>query len=347
MRRIVVALLSTLIWIAPAGAVPARTSEPTSLQAAVEWINNYRRKPDAAAVPAAVQALSRLGAFKEPEGAGVYVGFIAGILGGNPAQAETLIAKMIPPQPADHWVIVRAIAYSGTPDWKNLLRKFAARMPARQVLIDKYLDDKLPTLAQLKIEPAPTLMDRMRDELTIENLFERKKPPLKLEPSQVVLDALWGYYLATGSYGPVFRIVALLPWANDRDNAERAAVGGMAKYTLATNAARDPALLAMLKAARKAKQQPQDVVKGLDEVVDAAETADAGRIRKDAVAAIEIIKTKGPAYKREISTWAKVGQGAIAAGCVVAAVTGHIELGLPCVLGGGLSSAALYYWSDQ
>jgi hypothetical protein len=37
----------------------------------------------------------------------------------------------------------------------------------------------------------------------------------------------------------------------------------------------------------------------------------------------------------------------LAAGCIVAAATGQVELGLPCVLGGGLSSAALYYWNNN
>jgi hypothetical protein len=167
-----------------------------------------------------------------------------------------------------------------------------------------------------------------------------------LEPTQTLLDTLWGYYLASGSYGPVLRIVELLPWSKDKDNADKLTIGSMAKYTLAMNAARDGELLDMLKTIRKAKEQKKDVVKLLDDVINAAETADAGRLRKDALAAIEQLKSKGPAYKKEVSTWAKVGQGALAVGCVVAAATGHIELGLPCVIGGGASSAAMYYMND-
>ena len=61
-------------------------------------------------------------AFKDAETSGPYIGFIAGVLGGNPDRAEDLIAKMLPIAPADHWVLVRAIAYSGLPDWKKCSR---------------------------------------------------------------------------------------------------------------------------------------------------------------------------------------------------------------------------------
>jgi hypothetical protein len=349
MRYVIATIVSGLIWLGPVHAAPAPVKDFSSLQETVDWVNEYRTRKNAAAVPKAVRALSRFGAFKEPEAAGVYVGFIAGVIGANPDKAEALIEKMFPLQTADHWVIVRAIAYSGAPDWKYLLHKSAALMPTRQLMIDKYMDGRTPTLAALKIGPSPTMMDRLRDEMTFGQTPEAKKAAKKavLEPNQAVLDTLWGYYLATGSYGPVFRIIELLPWSKDRDHVERLTVGSMAKYTLATNAARDPGLLAMLKSARKAKGQPKDTVAALDEVVEAAETADTGRIRQQALAAIENLKMKGPAYKRELSTWAKVGQGAIAAGCIVAAATGHVELGIPCVVGGGLTSAAMYYVNDN
>ena len=120
-----------------------------------------------------------------------------------------------------------------------------------------------------------------------------------------------------------------------------------AKYTLAMNAVRDHSLLMKLKHLRHAREQNTDVSRELDEVIRAAETADPGTLRKNALAAIEQLKTKGPAYKREMSTWAKIGQGALAVGCVTAAVTGHVELGIPCVIGGGATNAAAYYMNDR
>jgi hypothetical protein len=71
------------------------------------------------------------------------------------------------------------------------------------------------------------------------------------------------------------------------------------------------------------------------------------RIRKDALAAIEELKAKGPGYKREVSLWGKVGEGALAVGCIAAAAAGQVELGIPCVIGGATSSAALSAWDGQ
>ena len=53
-----------------------------------QWIYNYRAKPDYAHVPAAVRVLFHSQTFKEPESAGIYLGFIAGAIGSNPAKAE-------------------------------------------------------------------------------------------------------------------------------------------------------------------------------------------------------------------------------------------------------------------
>jgi hypothetical protein len=165
------------------------------------------------------------------------------------------------------------------------------------------------------------------------------------DKSPELLDTLWGYYFATGSYGPIARIVNLLPWSNDRDSTDRLTIGSMAKYTLASNAARDTALLAMLKAA--SKNQPKDTAKVLAEVIEAAETMETTRLRKDALASIEELKRKGPGYKRDVSTWGKIGTGALALGCIAAAATGQVYMGLPCVIGGAASSAALNYWETQ
>ena len=109
------------------------------LAALLKWINGYRAKPEPERLPQAVQAMSALGLFRDLEAGGVYVGFMAGVLGDNPKTAEKLITLMFPMPPEDQVVVVRAIAYSGLADWKVLLGKFAERMPARKVLIDRHL----------------------------------------------------------------------------------------------------------------------------------------------------------------------------------------------------------------
>jgi hypothetical protein len=44
-----------------------------------------------------------------------------------------------------------------------------------------------------------------------------------------------------------------------------------------------------------------------------------------------------------MTTWGQVGQGALSMGCVVAAATGQVEVGIPCVIGGAAYSASLQY----
>ena len=111
-------------------------------------------------------------AFKDSETCGAYIGFIAGVLGANPARAKALIAKMLPIAPADRWVLVRAIAYSGLSNWKELLASFADRMPERRAMIDRYLDGKLPTLDQIAYQTAKA-GDVRQDQNRAENRQQR------------------------------------------------------------------------------------------------------------------------------------------------------------------------------
>ncbi len=345
LRRAVAAASAALALLAllAAPAAAARLSSPTlnSTDALLKWINDYRHKLDPEALPTAVRALSGMQVFKDSGSSGAYIGFIAGVLGANPARAEILVADMLPILPADHWVLVRAIAYSGLPDWKEVLATFVDRMPTRRAMIDKYLDGKLPTLEQIAYpEPKPGMLDKIKTTL---HLGKEPPKPVALDPTPELIDVLWGYYLATGSYGPIGRMIKLLPYAEDKDNVDNLTTGSAAKFTLASNAVRDTDLLAMLKWADKG--QPNDVKVVLDDVIETAETVDTTHMRKESLAAIEELKQKGPNSKRELTGWGQVGQGALSMGCVVAAATGQIELGLPCVLGGAAYTAGLQYMS--
>ena len=339
--KVILIAVLMLLLAAPAAATPNPLIDLVSTEAVMRWINAYRAKPDPAGVPAAVKALSRFGSFKDPEQAGVYVGFLAGVIATNPDKADQLISKMLPLPPGDQWIVVRAIAYSGHPDWRNLLRRHAGKLPARKVLIDKYLSGEQLRLYQYEKEPSVTTWDSVKSKVTGKELPKARV----LEPSPELLDTYWGYYFATSHARPVSRIIEMLPWSLDVDSVEKLTLGSMAKYTLASNASRDPELLTMLRDARE--RTPKETVKVLTQVIDAAETVETSKLRKEAFAAIEELRKKGPAYKRNVSWWGQVGQGALALGCIAAAATGQVYLGLPCVITGGVSSAALSSWEKQ
>ena len=307
-----IAILGVAVTAAE-GAPPKRQPERqefTRPDDLLRWINGYRASPKPDKVPELVKAASAMGVFRDMETAGVYVGFMAGVIEANPKRAETLITKMFPMPPEDQVAIVRAIAHSGHPQWKQLLAKFAERMPARSVLIDRFVSGKLPRLDTMPLDvgPAP-------------------------------LDMLWGKYFATGSYDPVLRMVSILEWAKDGNNLDRLTVGNMATLTLATNASRDPTLLKMLKSSMRHETKETRAV--LTEVIEAAETFELAKVRRDAMASIEQLKVKGPASARNTLWWGQAGQTALALGCVVAGALGQVQVGIPCIVGGAASSAAL------
>jgi hypothetical protein len=275
-------------------------------------MNAYRQNSEPKRLPEAVKAMVGTGATKDLDQSGVYIGFVAGVIGTNPDIAEQLISDIFPLSPTDQVIVIRAIAYSGLPEWKELMGKFVERMPARRVLIEKYLYANKPTLDDLPFEDNTS-----------------------------AIDINWGYYFATGSEQPLRRILKAMAWSLDRDDVEKLTIGAMAKWTLAQNASTDVELLKSLKGL--AGEQKPDVRVALHEVIDAAETMELSKIRKQAMASIEELRTKGPETARTYNKWGQAGQTVLALGCVAAGVLGQVEFGIPCVLGGALSNAALKY----
>ena len=348
--RIVALAAALLVLVQPARAAVNPEIDPrASLSVVQQWIYNYRAKPDYAHVPAAVRVLFHSQTFKEPENAGIYLGFIAGAIGSNPGKAEQLVNSFFPVPPEDEWVIVRAIAYSGLPDWRNLLRRVAPKMPGRRVMIDAYLSRTLPTLIEIPLEEKkPGMMDKLRGAFT-KNPFAKEEKKLDTAVTyagnQDLLDTLWGYYFATGSHLPILKIMQMLPWSKSRDTIEKLTVGSMARYTLASYAVRDENLREFLRA--ELPGQPEAIKVPLTEVLQAADTVQLGAVRKDALAAVEELKTKGSDARRNLDFWGQVGVGALALGCVSAAALGQIEVGIPCVIGGSASQGLLSFWEKQ
>jgi hypothetical protein len=322
-----------------AASAPVRLGDLSSREDVLHWIDGYRLRPDPATTRVAMKVLSDRGALRDSESAGVYAGFLAGVVGSRPRDAERIIADVLSVLPdEDQWIVVRAIAYSGLPDWKALLRKFAPRMPSRSVMIEKYLDGSLPPIEDVPLETKkPGAWDQLK------GYFSSPAPKhieLTFDSSPELLDTMWGLYFATGSYRPLSWIVLMLPWSKDKENVQRLTLGNMAKYTLVTNASHNRDLLAMLK--RASAHQPAPVTPILNEVIEAAETMETSRIRREALAAIDDLKQKGPGSWRQLSMWGKIGEGTVSLGCIAAAATGFgATVGVPCVVGGAVGSAAL------
>jgi hypothetical protein len=64
---------------------PAPFSRP---EIVLTWINDYRHNPTPERLPDAFKAMREQGQFKEVEQAGIYVGFIAGVIGSAPIRTR-------------------------------------------------------------------------------------------------------------------------------------------------------------------------------------------------------------------------------------------------------------------
>ena len=305
-RQLVFAAIAGLLF-APAYAAtpPQRFASQDDVS---RFVNDYRHTPQPARVPAAVHAMAQMGMLADEEGAAVHIGFIAGVLGSNQLAAHKLIAAILPLRSDEQAVLIKAIAYSGLPNWRGLLNDFIDRLADRRKLIDSLSTGKTVLLMDKPVEEGRTL------------------------------DMLWGYYLATGYYQPVQRIMTALPWSANKEDLDKLSVGSMAKWTLTSNAAKDQGLLRLYYT--ESKVASEKVAAPLKDIIEAVEMAETGRIKRQAQDAIEELKAKGPASKRTIAWDTQLGATAVAIGCVAAEVTGHAELGIPCIITGAVTQAA-------
>jgi len=301
----------------------------TSPDQLMDWISNYRDHKEPWRVPGAVHAMNDFGLFGDEEKAWFCIGFIAGVLGSNPKDGPSLVPKMFPMPDKEQAIIIRAIVYSGRPDWRELLEKNSSRMPLRRPLIDDFLNDKRPTLMTLPLDTGGS-------------------------PG---IYALWGYYVATGQHEPVVRIMEALRWSKtkadggfsfrkvfsgwgrDPSAVDKITTGGTAKWTLASYAERDRQLLVLYRA--ESGRQPEEIAVPLKDVIKAAEDFESEKVRKDQFGAIEDAQRQKLSNEAGMTKGATAGSIAIATGCVAASALGQAYIALPCVIGGALYTGAV------
>jgi hypothetical protein len=310
-------------------AAPEPQAAFSSAEKLLDWVTNYRKHPNPSRVPAAVHAMRDFGLFGDEDKEWFCIGFIAGVLGTTPKDGPALIPRMFPMPDKEQAVIIRAIAYSERPDWRDLLEKNSARMPLRRPLIDDFLQGKRPTLMELPL----------------------------VDGGSSGIYALWGYYVATGQHEPVVRIMQALQWSRKKDDSsfsfkkifsgwgrdpsavEKITTGGTAKWTLASYAERDRELLDLYRA--EVARQPEAIATPLKDVIAAAESFESETIRKDQFGAIDDAQKAQMTNEAGMTKGATAGSIAIATGCVAATALGQPEIAIPCVIGGALYTGAI------
>lgn len=196
----------------------------------------YYKTPEPERVAPAMEFASQLGYFKKESALPPFFGFLAGWFSKNWSAAEPVMERLLALPPEDQAVLVLGLWYSGLPEAKAKLRDIAPRLPAQEKLIASLVNND-----QLRLTEIP------------------------LEQGAWVLDALWGHFSATGDEAPVKRVIAALAWANATGNF---AVGGAAKWSLTSNAAKHPRVLEICRAelARQSKDAGAPLAQVLREV---------------------------------------------------------------------------------
>ncbi|MEG6508565.1 hypothetical protein V6C03_06240 [Methyloligella sp. 2.7D] len=294
----------------------------------MEWAATYREHPAPYRLPEAVHAMQRFGLLGDTEKRGFCTGFIAGVLGTNPKDGPGLVAGMFPMPGKEQAVIIKAIAYSGRPDWEDVLIRYRSKMPLREPMIADYLNGKEPLLMQADLDQDTEL-----------------------------IYTLWGYYAATGQYQPVMRIIDALRWAKAKDEpgfswskltagwtrdpkgVDKATIGGTAKWTLASYGERNRNLIALYRS--ELPRQPKEIAAPLRDVIEAAELFKSEDVREDQLTAIQEAQKQQVVEANGMSKLETAGSIGIATGCVAATALGQAQVTVPCVIGGALYSGAV------
>lgn len=201
----------------------------------------YYKHPEPAVVVDAMLALGKQGALKNPETAAPFFGFLAGVLSKNPATVPAMLRRLAALPPDDQPVVVLGVWYSGRPDAKALLAGLAKDMPEQRAMIEDLSRSNPARLVEL---------------------------PLDKDPG--VLAALWGNFMATGDEAPVLRVMDALPFTMiAQGDPQRLAMGRVAEWSLASNAAQHPRVMEIVR--RQAAARTGSMANILNRVVAKAE----------------------------------------------------------------------------
>ncbi len=230
-------LVTVALLCSPAFAAIEKFTDADALG---RWITYYYSKPEPHRVAEAIRTASAKGFMQNGKKAPPFIGFIAGVISKNPSIVPSLADQLDTLPTVDQPMLILGIWYSAYPEAKPQLARLRASMPIHKEMIDHLLANGRPSLLELPLEQGPW-----------------------------VLDALWGYFMATGDDAPLARIMTALPWVNVRGDVSRLIVGGAARWSLISNAIQHP--LVMASCQEQVRTQPKEVADVLREVITEAE----------------------------------------------------------------------------
>lgn len=188
-------------------------------------------------------ALSKQGALKDSNTAAPFFGFLAGVLSKNPKMVPATLPRLAALPPNEQPVVILGLWYSGHPDTKGLLAGLAKDMPEQRSMIEDLSRSTPAKLIELPLEGDPGVM-----------------------------AALWGNFMATGDEAPVLRIIEALPFTMiAQGDRQRLAMGRVAEWSLASNAAQHPRVMEIVRRQARARTGPMANI--LNRVIARAQAA--------------------------------------------------------------------------
>lgn len=219
------------------------------------WMTRYYQNPDPSSISDAIKKGAELKMLGDPQKVGPPVfGFIAGAVKDNPDLARKLVSELRSLDEQQYGLILVGIWYADLPNNESM----------------KIVSQELNSYANLKAKYAFLLSVPV-------NI-------LSVSPKQGpwVLDAMWGYFFATGSSEPVINIISILPWIDESKKNEVIAMGkpgmyllatsGSAKWSLTSNSRQHKRVLDICE--DQIPKQPEIISKQLKEIVSNASQHD-------------------------------------------------------------------------
>lgn len=212
------AAIGLLAAIAAAGFQSASAAEPARPAVATPGtiVATYHQKPSVAAALTFIETELSGDHLSSASRRMRLIGFMAGLVAADPAFVDRL-APLFRKLPGDQPMrLVRAIAYSGRPDWSLHAARLKNLWPEHASGIE--------TISAKGGRPIPHLTDTK---------------------NVLVIDLAAGYWGATGNAAAIERIIAALPTHRMTQSAEQLLVGQAARWHLAAASRTDPAVRAV------------------------------------------------------------------------------------------------------
>ena|SRR2546421_1606978 len=204
------------------------------------WMVYYYLNPQPDQTPKIILEMSRKRVFDMENAQPPIIAFFSRIFAQNPNKLRSWFIEL-DRLPENHkralWL---ALWYADTPEAVEQLRLAAEKSaPSDKDQLTKLLQSHPPALTDIEID-APG-----------------------------VLDMLWGAFMATGDERYVIRIMSALPWINEKQDLTKALLGGVARWSMASNSVQHEKVLQICK--EQVNKQPQEVSQVLNGIIKEAE----------------------------------------------------------------------------